>query len=430
MSPVSRVTHNATLEIIFTVVPAFIVFMIAMPSFALLYSNNDWLGNETELTVHITGHQWYWNYEYSVDKLYFKDIESWEEFFIKYYAFSDYTALGETSPAPRLLSNTRFSEELKELFSDYVLQKDTLFIYLDSADDFDSYMVKMEDIIDNFTLEDSNSVFDDSVKDAYAEDKFNFAINIFSYSKFELLGLDDNEVAEEDRYGVVKTAAAYAYGDFFVGDLIRLNMLNYATAIDLISRDVFEDNFFYSAFNCDEVDLLSNIDHIYTIGGLNSFFESNPVIVDYFTSGWIELFDFDPLSEGAELLTMLWRHNKNTFDFIYIKEFSSILKRVFYEGYFDSNVPLQSVEDNIDAMCFIKVYPSVFDSTSIFYLVTGKTNSYFATHPSARYHPTDAALFWYKGRTFNNYLEVDNSLILPYGTNIKLSITADDVIHS
>jgi len=41
LRPVSRVTHNATVEIIFTVVPAFIVFLIIMPSFALLYSNND-----------------------------------------------------------------------------------------------------------------------------------------------------------------------------------------------------------------------------------------------------------------------------------------------------------------------------------------------------------------------------------------------------
>lgn len=56
-NPVSRVNHDANLEILFTVVPAIIVFMIAMPSFALLYSNNDWLDNETELTVHITGHQ-------------------------------------------------------------------------------------------------------------------------------------------------------------------------------------------------------------------------------------------------------------------------------------------------------------------------------------------------------------------------------------
>jgi len=54
---VSRSNHNTAAEIIFTVVPAIIVFSIAAPSFALLYTNNDWLEKETELTVSITGHQ-------------------------------------------------------------------------------------------------------------------------------------------------------------------------------------------------------------------------------------------------------------------------------------------------------------------------------------------------------------------------------------
>src|SRR5690348_6775693 len=41
----------------------------------------------------------------------------------------------------------------------------------------------------------------------------------------------------------------------------------------------------------------------------------------------------------------------------------------------------------------------------------------------------DVSGMFYKGRTFVQMLDVDNSLVLPYGTNIKLSITADDVIH-
>jgi len=56
---VSRVTHDACAEIIFTVVPAVIIYLIAAPSFALLYANNDWLEKDTEVTVGITGHQWY-----------------------------------------------------------------------------------------------------------------------------------------------------------------------------------------------------------------------------------------------------------------------------------------------------------------------------------------------------------------------------------
>jgi len=37
---------------------------------------------------------------------------------------------------------------------------------------------------------------------------------------------------------------------------------------------------------------------------------------------------------------------------------------------------------------------------------------------------------FYRGRVFVRLLEVDRPLVLPYATNIKLSITADDVIHS
>jgi hypothetical protein len=53
----SRMNHNAFAEVIFTAVPAMIIYLIAAPSFALLYSNNDWLEKEAELTVNITGHQ-------------------------------------------------------------------------------------------------------------------------------------------------------------------------------------------------------------------------------------------------------------------------------------------------------------------------------------------------------------------------------------
>ena len=42
----------------------------------------------------------------------------------------------------------------------------------------------------------------------------------------------------------------------------------------------------------------------------------------------------------------------------------------------------------------------------------------------------DACTHFFRGRPFRNFLEVDNPLIIPYGTNIRLSITSDDVIHS
>jgi len=55
--------HNTFIEIVWTVVPALILAVIAVPSFALLYSLEELV--EPNLTVKVTGNQWYWSYEYS-----------------------------------------------------------------------------------------------------------------------------------------------------------------------------------------------------------------------------------------------------------------------------------------------------------------------------------------------------------------------------
>jgi cytochrome c oxidase subunit 2 len=58
-----KFTHATILEIVWTVVPALILLVIAVPSFALLYSLDDMIDPMT--TIKIVGHQWYWSYEYS-----------------------------------------------------------------------------------------------------------------------------------------------------------------------------------------------------------------------------------------------------------------------------------------------------------------------------------------------------------------------------
>ena len=53
--------QSSTLEIVWTIIPAIILMIIAVPSFALLYSTSSLV--DPELTVKIIGHQWYWSYE-------------------------------------------------------------------------------------------------------------------------------------------------------------------------------------------------------------------------------------------------------------------------------------------------------------------------------------------------------------------------------
>jgi cytochrome c oxidase subunit 2 len=61
--PYKFFTHSNILEIVWTIIPAAILLLIAVPSFALLYSLDELV--DPTLTVKVIGHQWYWSYEYS-----------------------------------------------------------------------------------------------------------------------------------------------------------------------------------------------------------------------------------------------------------------------------------------------------------------------------------------------------------------------------
>ncbi len=58
----SRTTHNAVLEVMWTIVPVIILVAIAIPSFRLLFLQLD--EPTPDLTVKATGKQWYWSYNY------------------------------------------------------------------------------------------------------------------------------------------------------------------------------------------------------------------------------------------------------------------------------------------------------------------------------------------------------------------------------
>jgi cytochrome c oxidase subunit II len=58
----STVTHNTVIEIAWTIIPILILVVIAVPSFRLLYYSDK--APDAAMTVKVTGHQWYWQYEY------------------------------------------------------------------------------------------------------------------------------------------------------------------------------------------------------------------------------------------------------------------------------------------------------------------------------------------------------------------------------
>lgn len=58
----SKTTHNTGLEVAWTVVPILILMVIAVPSFRLLYYMDK--APSPEMTLKVTGAQWYWTYNY------------------------------------------------------------------------------------------------------------------------------------------------------------------------------------------------------------------------------------------------------------------------------------------------------------------------------------------------------------------------------
>jgi cytochrome c oxidase subunit II len=62
----SRTTHNQWLEVAWTVIPVLVLVVIAIPSFQLLTAQLTM--PKADVTVKVTGKQWYWTYEYPKDQ--------------------------------------------------------------------------------------------------------------------------------------------------------------------------------------------------------------------------------------------------------------------------------------------------------------------------------------------------------------------------
>lgn len=58
----SKTSHNTLLEIVWTVIPIAILVVIGVPSFKLLYFQDN--VPDSSMVIKVTGNQWYWSYEY------------------------------------------------------------------------------------------------------------------------------------------------------------------------------------------------------------------------------------------------------------------------------------------------------------------------------------------------------------------------------
>ena len=60
----TKTTHNSFIEVLWTVIPVIILIIIAVPSMKLLFFMDKAPADQVEMTLKVTGHQWYWSYEY------------------------------------------------------------------------------------------------------------------------------------------------------------------------------------------------------------------------------------------------------------------------------------------------------------------------------------------------------------------------------
>ena len=58
-----KLIEGQSLEFIWTIIPAIILTLIALPSLTLLYRLDS--SSSSSLTIKVIGHQWYWSYEYT-----------------------------------------------------------------------------------------------------------------------------------------------------------------------------------------------------------------------------------------------------------------------------------------------------------------------------------------------------------------------------
>lgn len=68
----SRTTHNTFIEIVWTVVPVLILVTVAVPSFRLLFYQLK--VPPADVTVKVTGKQWFWSYSYPDSKFEFDSL--------------------------------------------------------------------------------------------------------------------------------------------------------------------------------------------------------------------------------------------------------------------------------------------------------------------------------------------------------------------
>ena len=443
-----QITHNTSLEVVWTTVPALILVSIAIPSLTLIYSLDEL--KDPFLTLKVVGNQWYWTYEFTTNIVNDRIINNWinSDFIIKKSGFIE---LDSELPYSTIESLNPLIFLEKDIF-------ETDFKFNNISSGF-PFKYKFEDFMSSYIFNDNFS-------------KFNF------YEYLCLIFLGDknnyeniiNSTYNSDLFLNLNSIKTILSSDLFVLVLYNIelyilnNISNYANLIvyfELWQKlfyscafdTVFLNNFLYSLsqefFNIKIKPLIFN-----QIIDLTNFKLSYCMSLLYITLN---------IENGNFILpdlikTLFKSHNFLLNEFVLAELIFQICIKAesgstFYN--FRSWDLENCISNNLDFINFaytnngelsLNYYNNVFNNKTNFYVDNINTNfilglktftfSNFLLNNTffinAIHITFDSRLIEESDLEYGQLrlLEVDNRLILPTEVSIRVLITSYDVLHS
>ena len=190
-----QITHNTTLEVVWTTIPAIILVSIAIPSLTLIYSLDEL--KDPFLTLKVVGNQWYWTYEFTTNIVNETSVDNWvksglnlnKSIFIESNSEISYSVIKGLNPMVYLNP---------ELYENTILNSDNA-VQMYNAQNIWTTNLKPTSIRDSLTDYPFNYFFKEFMNNNLFSDNFS-KFNFYDYFCFSVLG---NKVNNENIFNSI-----------------------------------------------------------------------------------------------------------------------------------------------------------------------------------------------------------------------------------
>jgi hypothetical protein len=133
-------------------------------------------------------------------------MKAWEDFFISYYALTNFK-VGELDAVSNLFNNLELTDVEKEELYGKIFHCHSMILFIDNAEDYDSYMISEEDVtnVSDFL----NSSFRDN-KDhvrRWSADRYNFTHTSLSTTYMMNIGEDFSNLSPREERKITRAEA-------------------------------------------------------------------------------------------------------------------------------------------------------------------------------------------------------------------------------